>query len=1085
MKKAHAMRKRMVSAVICLILVLTMLPCAALARERTLQTVRVGFFRFDGYHMMTASGERSGYGYDILQHMAGYTDWQYEYVGYDKSWNDMLDMLERGEIDLLTSAQRTEERLARFDFSEQSIGTSSTILTVKAGDETFALKDYANWNGMRVGMLPGNSRNDSFRSFAAEHGFAYREIFYDSVGDMVRELKEGGQIDAALTSNLRAVQDEWVVAQFDPSPFYIMVQKGNTALLGEINEALEQMQVNAPELPAILMAKYYAPDSGDEIAYTVEERTFIKASAGEPFTATLNPDRAPFSYYEDGVPRGIINDIEEEIIRRSGLNVRFIETKDRAAYRQLVESGGVDILFDTRYDFAQAEREGYRLTAPYLDISVNRLCRRDRRDISSVALLRESDITDRYWEYYAESDAEVTYYDTVDEVVNAVLTEQQDATYLYRRTAELAIENDMTNRLVAEGIYGYDTSFAVGVRAGQDQRLFSVLNKAVASIGPEEINAVDRSYTDYGERPFSLIGYMYDYPLHMVALVAVLFLIIGLVVLAAQLSRRRKRQYEQLLEEQRHSRLLTDALAAAESADAAKSRFLSSVSHEMRTPLNAIIGFMELAKDAEPQQVQQYLNNAGVAAKQLLSVINDVLDMSSIESGKLRIAQAPFDFKQMIHAITNIYLTQCHEKGLSFETRLLTPVDEWLIGDQLRVNQILINLLGNAVKFTDKGRVWLSISQHESGDHRVFMRFEVSDTGCGMTEQMQARLFKPFEQESATTAQRYGGSGLGLSIVKSLVTMMSGAIKVQSTRGEGSVFTVDLPFARGNLLQQMQVPEAIDRLRVLAVDDEAAELEYIGVVLKRIGVRCTCVRNGNEALAELKSAIDANDAYNICLIDWKMPHMDGQETTRRIRQRYGKDVVVIVVSAYDHNRANECAKEAGANLFISKPLFQSSLMDLFMTLTGGHIVSAGAAPVKRDFTGRRVLLAEDNAMNRMVAEGLIKKLHIACESAADGRIALEKFLASEPGYYDAILMDVQMPNMDGMEATKAIRASAHLEAKTVQIIALTANAFNEDIAKTLSGGMNAHVAKPIEPDALISALDKAFQKKGEFITEEA
>ena len=400
-------------------------------------------------------------------------------------------------------------------------------------------------------------------------------------------------------------------------------------------------------------------------------------------------------------------------------------------------------------------------------------------------------------------------------------------------------------------------------------------------------------------------------------------------------------------EETEKNRTLADALAAANQASRAKSKFLSRVSHELRTPLNAIIGFMELAKDAPPEQMSTYLINSDAAAKQLLSIINDVLDVSSIESGKFRIAHTPFDFERLISNLRELYAPQFTQKGLRFAVRLLTAVDDWLVGDQLRVNQILFNLLSNALKFTSTGGVTLETSQRPAQSGTVVVRFAVSDTGCGMSEEMQERLFKPFEQESSMTAQKYGGNGLGLFIVGSLVSMMDGAMRVKSKQGTGSVFTIDLPFAQAD----------------------------------------------------------------------------------------------------------------------------SSAREQSLSADG----SSAATTLREDMSDMRILLAEDNAMNRMVAENMMVKQFCAkCDCAEDGQVALDKFLASPAGYYDIIIMDIQMPNMDGLEATKRIRASSHPDASAVQIIALTANAFAEDIAKSLSYGMNAHVAKPIEPNLLCAAVEQAY-----------
>lgn len=405
------------------------------------------------------------------------------------------------------------------------------------------------------------------------------------------------------------------------------------------------------------------------------------------------------------------------------------------------------------------------------------------------------------------------------------------------------------------------------------------------------------------------------------------------------------------------NKMMADALETANQASLAKTQFLSRVSHELRTPLNAIIGFLELAKDADREQKETYLLNSDVAAKQLLAIINDVLDVSSIESGKLRIAYAPFNFTRLIKSIGDLYLPQCRQKGIGFETVMVTHVDEWLRGDQLRVKQILFNLLNNALKFTSQGGISLKISQRPAQQGKVIVRFEVSDTGCGMSEEMQKRLFKPFEQESATTAQRYGGNGLGLFIVGSLVSMMDGVISVESRPGKGTVFNVSLPLTKN--------------------DEELAQYKI-----------------GNE-----RHKTD-----------------DGEQT-------------VDTAESFS-------------------------------------------------FPGKRILLAEDNAMNRMVAETMItKKFEVMCECAEDGKTAVDMFLSSAEAYYDAILMDIQMPNMDGFEATKLIRASSRADAAAVQIIALTANAFNEDVEKSLSNGMNAHVAKPIEMDVLGAALSQAFSAR--------
>lgn len=533
-----------------------------------------------------------------------------------------------------------------------------------------------------------------------------------------------------------------------------------------------------------------------------------------------------------------------------------------------------------------------------------------------------------------------------------------------------------------------------------------------------------------------------------------------------------------MCEENEKKQVLFEALGAANQASYAKSQFLSRVSHELRTPLNAIIGFLNLAKDADQEQIASYLANSDAAAKQLLSVINDVLDMSSIESGKMKIAHTLFDVTHFISNITNLYEPQFRQKGIEYQTIKLNSIDEWLFGDPLRVNQILFNLLNNALKFTEEGRVSLQISQHKSKrSDQVVIRFEVTDTGCGMSEEMQSRLFKAFEQESAVTAQKYGGNGLGLSIVGNLVGMMGGVIKVKSCQNEGSTFSVDLPFTKGKAERTIGILEGAESIHVLVADDTDTEREYMSAILQRLSVRHTCVRNSTDTIQELERARKESDDYNVCIIDWKMAEESGLDISRQIRRQFGQDIVIIVVSAYDHYQADESVKTAGANMFVAKPMFQSALYNLFVTMTGGRFAEQENLQEDVDLSHMHVLLAEDNAMNRMMMEKTLSKMFgIKCDSVVDGRMALDKFLASPEGGYDVILMDVQMPNMDGYEATRLIRASSHPDAERIQIIAVTANAFSEDITKSLSYGMNDHVSKPLDQEALESALKKVYMK---------
>lgn len=403
--------------------------------------------------------------------------------------------------------------------------------------------------------------------------------------------------------------------------------------------------------------------------------------------------------------------------------------------------------------------------------------------------------------------------------------------------------------------------------------------------------------------------------------------------------------------------------------------------------------------------------------------------------------------------------------------------EEMLVGDALRLNQILLNLLSNAYKFTPKGgSIKVLITQEDRQGEKIYFRFAVTDTGAGISKKMQTRIFKPFEQESAETAQNHGGSGLGLSITKSLVEMMHGAITLESTIGVGTTFAVELPFDSISDLSQNEPAEFRD-IKALVVDDDAQTLEYTTIVLERIGVQFETAEGGEDALTRIQDAYTAGSGYDLCFVDWKMPGTNGVEVTRKIRELYDEDTIIIIVSAYDLSEIEDEAKAAGANMFIPKPLFQSTVYNVLMTLSGGKYTKATADEQDYNFDGKRILLAEDNEINREIAIDLLELVGLSVDCAGDGKEALEGFMAMEPGTYDAILMDVQMPFMDGYEAAKAIRKSDHPEAATIPIYAMTANAFTEDVSEAFSSGMNGHIAKPIDTQILYSTLKQCFDQQ--------
>ena len=523
---------------------------------------------------------------------------------------------------------------------------------------------------------------------------------------------------------------------------------------------------------------------------------------------------------------------------------------------------------------------------------------------------------------------------------------------------------------------------------------------------------------------------------------------------------------------------LSDALATAEQANKAKTAFLSSMSHEIRTPMNAIIGLDTIAlNDSEiTGKTREYLVKIGASAEHLLGLINDILDMSRIESGRMTIRNEEFSFPRMLEAINTMFSSQCQEKGLEYHCHILGEVDNWYIGDNMKLRQVLINILGNAVKFTPAGgAVRLDVERTAHYGGRSTLRFKISDTGIGMSEDFLPHIFDTFAQEDNSTTSRYGSSGLGMSITKNIVEMMNGRISVESKKGEGSVFTVTVTLAdssRNNTAADDQDSEILPHeMTVLVVDDDPVACEHARLVLSKAGIRSESVGSGSEAIEKVRVRHARREPYNLILMDWQMPGMDGVEASRQIRQIIGYESAIIILTAYRWDDILEEAIRAGIDSFIPKPLFADTVLEEFKSALKRKNISPRKKKKDVDLSGRKLLVAEDMQVNAEILLMILQMRGIEADVAENGKIAVEMFEGHPPGTYDAILMDMRMPEMDGLEATRRIRMLDREDAAGIPIIALTANAFDEDVQRSLQAGLNAHLSKPVRPEALFETLE--------------
>ena len=1058
-----------------LLLLSAVLPVKAAAETASAKVVRVGSFE-DTFNYVNEKGARKGYGYELLETLSGYTGWQFEYVTCD--WSDCFEKLKNGEIDIIGGISYTEDRTQEMLFSDEPMGVEKYYLYADLSRADISASDFKTLNGKKIGVLMGTEPEVMLAEWEEKYGLKTEHVNISNNEDVKQKLANH-EIDCfvSLEESFWAERGISTITRVGESGIYYAINKNRPDIKEELDDAMRALDEAVPFYTADLYKRYFSMDytpilTGEEKAWLRKHGAirmgFLASDSG---VSTFDPATGEFT--------GVITDYIQfaaDCLGNQELEFQLVGYDSKEAELDALKSGEIDMIFHCDQNPNLAEEYHFACTNTTWTSNLMAVTNKqhfNENNVNRIAVPQNKLSLKKYLAFYYPQ-WEIVDCDTQEDAARLVKDGQADCF-----VTGISSENKYSKKYSFYSVPLVNpvrSCFAVN---SGNRSLLSILNKTIKAM-PVNMLAGALAMYKSSARKVTLSDFIKDnfFKVMLISSIAVAVVLLTVLMLLQKARKAEAAARKAASDTQELNAKLQVAVEKAESANRAKSTFLSNMSHDIRTPMNAIIGFTTLALSNidDTDRVKDYLGKTLASSNHLLSLINDVLDMSRIESGKIHLEEVEVNLSDVLHDLKTFVSGQIFAKQLELYMDVMDVTDEDVYCDKTRLNQILLNLLSNAIKFTPAGGTVSVRVRQLAGKVRGCGQYEfrIKDNGIGMSQEFAQKIFEPFERERTSTVSRIQGTGLGMAITKNIVDMMGGTIEVQTAQGKGTEFTVCVPMRAQTEQRPVEKITELEGLKALVVDDDFNTCDSVTKMLVKVGMRAEWTLSGKEAVLRARQSIEMSDVYHAYIIDWRLPDMNGIEVTRQIRSLHD-DTPIIILTAYDWSDIEVEAKAAGVTAFCSKPMFMSDLRETLMSALGQKSADAvqGLLPEKNaDFKGKHILLVEDNALNREIAQEILREYGFLVDSAENGAVAVEKVSTAAPGSYDLVLMDVQMPIMDGYTATRKIRALDDPARAKLPILAMTANAFDEDRRNALESGMNGFLSKPIVIDDLMQELHK-------------